>query len=126
MDDAGDDDVSLQFIEFRMPPPKELSDEERNTLIRSIMTSICETIEDEDEVHVPIEGGGTTELGILLLVRMVTRVALPPNEDGDGMQNAEKEEDDKASDAARMNILSKQEMARQAICDYVVKKFPSR
>ena len=126
MDDAGDDDVSLQFIEFRMPPPKELSDEERNTLIRSIMTSICETIEDEDEVHVPIEGGGTTELGILLLVRMVTRVALPPNEDGDGMQNAEKEEDDKASDAARMNILSKQEMARQAICDYVVKKFSSR
>lgn len=129
-DNLEEDDAGLQSIDFRMPPPQELSQEARDRLVRSSMLRICDTFEDQsirmDDPHLSIEGNGLSELGLLLLVRMVTRVAVPsPVRDRDPQEPLDNEPAD--NDVVNTsNILSYQDKARQTICDYVVKDFPSR
>lgn len=60
---------------------------------------------------------------MLLLVRMVTRVAEPPSEDiDDAMGDDVKGE----GQVAVHDFYARQDQLRQTLCDYIMSDFPSR
>ncbi|KAJ7155526.1 Symplekin tight junction protein C terminal-domain-containing protein [Mycena crocata] len=112
---------NMQLLDFKLPPPKALSDEERASLVRSSVSRIWDGSEDlksNGEALPPdsTQAGGhsPTEMWMLLIVRMVTRVIEPPSTTLD-------EEDEVASD-----FYDKQDRLRQTLCDYIMSDFPAR
>ncbi|KAJ7760455.1 Symplekin tight junction protein C terminal-domain-containing protein [Mycena metata] len=114
---------NMQLLDFKLPPPKELSDDERVALVRSSVARIWDGSEDlksNGEALPPdsTQAGGhsPTEMWMLLLVRMVTRVVDPPPadmEDGD--------------DSVVLNdFYDRQDRLRQTLCDYIMSDFPAR
>ncbi|KAJ3561803.1 hypothetical protein NP233_g9973 [Leucocoprinus birnbaumii] len=107
----------LQAIEFKLPPPKDLVEDERISLVTS---SVARIWTGADELPVDsLQAGGTSpsEVWMLLLVRMITRVAQPPVEE------------DAAEDSKELVVQDfylRQDRLRQTLCDYIMADFPSR
>lgn len=59
-------------------------------------------------------GHGTTEIWMLLLVRMITRVAEPPPPEEDEM------------DGTPHDFYVRQDQLRKTLCDYIMSDFPAR
>lgn len=59
---------------------------------------------------------------MLLLVRMITRVAEPPKEFG----GAAMEDNAESEDALEMDYYVRQDQLRQKLCDYIMADFPAR
>ncbi|KXN86580.1 Symplekin [Leucoagaricus sp. SymC.cos] len=109
----------LQAIEFKLPPPRDLVEEDRIGLITS---SVARIWTGADELPVDsLQAGGTSpnEVWMLLLVRMITRVAQPPAD-----ENLEEEEDSK--EQVVHDFYVRQDQLRQKLCDYIMADFPSR
>ena len=111
---------NFRAIDFKLLPPKDLSEEGRITLIKTSARRIWEGTSELRGDLVPADsmqaGGSTaTELWMLLIVRLVTRVAKPP------LELEETEEDKQLTD-----YYARQDQLRQTLCDYIMSDFPSR
>lgn len=111
---------NFRAIDFKLLPPKDLSEEGRIALIKTSARRIWEGTSELRGDLVPADstqaGGSTaTELWMLLLVRLMTRVAKPP------LELEETEEDNQVTD-----YYARQDQLRQTLCDYIMSDFPSR
>ncbi|KAJ6591683.1 Symplekin tight junction protein C terminal-domain-containing protein [Mycena vulgaris] len=113
---------NMQLLDFKLPPPKDLSEEERSSLVRSSVSRIWDGSEDlksNGEALTPdsTQAGGhsPTEMWMLLLVRMITRVVDPPPIIMD-----------ESDDVVVNDFFDKQDRLRQTLCDYIMSDFPAR
>ncbi|XP_006461965.1 hypothetical protein AGABI2DRAFT_206048, partial [Agaricus bisporus var. bisporus H97] len=106
----------LQAIEFKLPAPRDLPEDDRMELVTNSAARIW-TGADELPAD-SLQAGGTSpnEVWMLLLVRMITRVAEPPKEET-------AEEDMKEH---IQGFYVRQDQLRQTLCDYIMANFPSR
>ncbi|KAK7030720.1 mitogen-activated protein kinase [Favolaschia claudopus] len=114
---------NMQLLDFKLPSPKELSDEDRASLVRNSVARIwngSEDLKSSGEALPPdsTQAGGHSpgEMWMLLIVRMVTRVVYPPPsspEEGD--------------DSALVNdFYDKRDRLRHTLCEYIMSDFPAR
>ncbi|KAF8661382.1 hypothetical protein AX16_001475 [Volvariella volvacea WC 439] len=125
---AGDVDTittDLKLIDFKLPPPKELSEDERYHLIGGSLSRIWAGAEElkAHEISLPEGsqqvGQSATDMWMLLIVRMITRVAKPPLLPSDEEDFFEKEQ---PSD----EFYARQDQLRHTLCNYIMDDFPSR
>ncbi|KAF8909398.1 Symplekin tight junction protein C terminal-domain-containing protein [Gymnopilus junonius] len=119
--------TDLQLMDFKLPPLKEWSEEGRSSVVSSSVTRIWE---GATELHAMGEsippdssqagGHSASEMWMLLLVRMITRVAEPPPE----MEADETSDANKA--LVQQNYYLRQDKLRHTLCEYVMADFPSR
>lgn len=121
--------TNLQLIDFKLPPPKELDEDGRGQVIGGSIKRIWEGAEElklnGESISVDsTQAGGhsATEMWMLLLVRMVTRVTEPPRmvAEGDDMMDTED------SEVAVRDFYTRQDQLRQTLCDYIMSDFPAR
>lgn len=114
---------NLQLIDLKLPPPKEFSEEDRALLIRE---SVGRIWNGADELQFADQGpvGSGADMWMLLVVRLVTRVAEPPPTEEEQAELQKKEEEEGALVDA--NFYSHQDRLRQTLCDYVVQDFQAR
>jgi len=115
--------IDLGMIDFRHPPPRDLSEEDRTNVISKTLGRIWDGAEELRNGISPdsLQAGGNSgsELWMLLIVRMITRVAEPPP-DFNG---------DEAMEEAKVvlhDYYARQDQLRQTLCDYIMTDFPSR
>ncbi|KAG6866570.1 hypothetical protein C0991_002055 [Blastosporella zonata] len=115
--------AKLQLIDSTLPPPRDLSEEERTQQLRGAVKRIWDDVEElnVNGDALPVEstqagGHSPTEIWMLLIVRMITRVAEPPPEEDDAMEDSAPEHD----------FYTRQDQLRQALCNYIMSDFPSR
>ncbi|KAG5220755.1 Symplekin tight junction protein terminal-domain-containing [Salix suchowensis] len=76
--DVSPETLDLQLVEFKLPPPKDLDEEERITLLRvgvsRIWTGADEARQGADVTH----ADPAQDMWILLIIRMITRAAEQP------------------------------------------------
>ena len=107
----------LAPAEFRLPPPREFSDDERNAVVKNALGRISEGAKDLAPMDTDVAEG--TDMWMLLIVRLVTRVTDPttpgstPEKTDDGM--------DVVSE-----FYAHQDRLRQTLCDYIMADFPGR
>ncbi|KAJ7733250.1 Symplekin tight junction protein C terminal-domain-containing protein [Mycena maculata] len=113
---------NMQLLDFKLPPPRDLSEEERSSLVRSSVSRIWDGSEDlkSNGEALPADstqagGHSPAEMWMLLIVRMVTRVVDPPAAGPDG-----------GDDVAMDDFYDRQDRLRQALCDYIMSDFPAR
>ena len=113
---AGGIGGGLQMIDFKLPPPREFSEEDRDLLIRESVTRVW-TCGSEFA-----EGASSADLWMLLVVRLVTRLVEPPQDE------AERERMDESEGKALVdvNFYGRQDRMRQTLCTYVMEDFHSR
>lgn len=104
------------MIDFKLPPPREFSEEDRDLLIRESVTRVW-TCGSEFA-----EGASSADLWMLLVVRLVTRLVEPPQDE------AERERMDESEGKALVdvNFYGRQDRMRQTLCTYVMEDFHSR
>ncbi|KAH9945718.1 Symplekin tight junction protein C terminal-domain-containing protein [Amylocystis lapponica] len=108
MDTAPD----LPVVNFKLPPPKDLTLEER--------TASCADLAPDTASDTP--GSSAADMWMLLLVRLVTRVTdpVPRTTDEEGV-----EKEDVNMDAVS-EIQARQDRLRQMLCDYIMADFSGR
>ncbi|KAG0709256.1 Symplekin tight junction protein C terminal-domain-containing protein [Suillus ampliporus] len=114
--------LTLDLLDSKLLGPKELTDVERNALMRGSVGRIWDGTEElkaDSIVPSPWPGASPTDMWMLLIVRMITRVA---HLDGD--QRPEDGDATKVSQA--LDFYSRQDNLRQTLCDYIMADFPSR
>lgn len=114
---------NLQLIDFRLPPPRELSDDDRAALMKNSVARIWTESQDPD---VGIAGTSSTEMWMLLIVRMVTRVAVPPLDEEADSDDGTKKDHNMDEDALESDFFVRQDRLRQTLCDYIMADFPAR
>ncbi|KAG6891200.1 hypothetical protein C0995_008452 [Termitomyces sp. Mi166 len=114
--------TNLQLIDFKIPPPRELTEEERMQQLSSAVNRIWIGAGDLNAggEALPVEstqagGHSPTEIWMLLIVRMITRVAEPSPEDDEPMETTPEHD-----------FYARQDQLRQTLCDYIMSDFPSR
>jgi symplekin len=86
---------------------------------------IWEEAQDTTFVEQVASGGASaTEMWMLLIVRMVTRVATPPVDEEDTDKDAMEEHT--GDDALELDFYARQDKLRQTLCDYIMSDFPTR
>ena len=118
--------IDFQHVDFTLFPPKDLIEKERISLISNSITRIWSGAEElrvsgsgvlpESE---QAEGNSALEMWMLLLVRMITRVAEPP-------WNDESMDDSNQGQVVEQDFFSRQDQLRQTLCGYIMADFPSR
>lgn len=119
MEAEADIDITLDLQEFRLPAPKELSDNDRDGLVRSSMSRIWDGATELGTSH-EYRGDPAADLWMLLIVRLVTRVSEPPPEEPPDEENA------KPSVNSSSYIVMHQDRLRQTLCEYIIDDFPGR
>jgi len=121
--------INLQLIDFKLPPPNELTEDERMRLIGSSVKRIWGEAEDfkTNVESIPadsVQAGGhaATEMWMLLIVRMVTRVAEAPSISVGGDDTME----NLAQSGTVDDFYARQDQLRQVLCDYIMADFPAR
>ena len=115
--------ITLDLADFKLPPPKEPSEDDRLDVISTSLTRIWDGVDELRIGGLPLDplqstGISASELWMLLVVRMITRVAEPPPDfDGDGVDS---------KDFLQLGLYSRQDRLRQRLCDYIMADFPSR
>ncbi|THH09925.1 hypothetical protein EW145_g1681 [Phellinidium pouzarii] len=129
-----DVDEALRFADFKLPPAREVSEVERGLIVRSSMARIWDTCSEAGTTGEaalgmcqPGQGASSQDLWMLLLVRMITRL-VPPEEDGgdenENGVNGDKDVDKK--DSMEVDTVSRQELIRQILFNYIMTDFPAR
>jgi symplekin len=104
---------SLDLVDFKLPPPKELSEPDRLQLVQKTVERIWNNAQD-----------GSVEMWMLLIVRMITRVTEPPEEKETDIENVE--EGKEGEEGGEVDFYARQDRLRQVLCDYIMADFPSR
>ncbi|KAI0343250.1 hypothetical protein BDW22DRAFT_1356862 [Trametopsis cervina] len=118
-------DLTLDTGEFKLPPPKELPEEAREALIRGSLVRIWDGAKDLEVRDMSLDtldlpGMSPTDMWMVLLVRLITRVVDPA-------PPAPAEGEAKEDNAALISgIYSHQDRLRQTLCDYIMADFSSR
>jgi symplekin len=117
---------NLQLIDFKLPPPRELSVDERASLMKNSVFRIWKEGQAPDGAAPvePTRGASATEMWMLLIVRMVTRVAIPRPDKDEIDEEATKEQSE--DDALESDFFVRQDKLRQTLCDYIMSDFPAR
>lgn len=125
--DVHSEALNLQLVDFKLPPPKELAEDERTNLIASSIARIWDGAEELKTMGeaIPADssqagGNSAAEMWMLLLVRMITRVAEPPPTLGDDAM------DGSGDEMVVHDFYARQDQLRQTLCDYIMTDFPSR
>ena len=114
--------ITLDLADFKLPPPKEPSEDGRLNLISGSLTRIWDGA-DELRMGLPLDptqstGISASELWMLLIVRMITRIAEPPPDyDANSVDSKE---------LLQLDLYSRQDRLRQILCNYIMSDFPSR
>lgn len=104
--------LSLDLTDFKLPSPKDLTEVDRVILMQGVVNRICDGGEELQEAsHALPAGALSDDMWILLIVRMITRVADVP-------QNGEEEQ--------LPDFSSRQDKLREVLCNYIMVDFPSR
>jgi symplekin len=94
-------------------------------LLKNAVFRIWEEAQDTTSVElVASDSASAMEMWMLLIVRMVTRVAIPPVDEEDIDRDAMKEQTE--DDALESDFYSRQDKLRQTLCDYIMMDFPAR
>ncbi|KAJ7623311.1 Symplekin tight junction protein C terminal-domain-containing protein [Roridomyces roridus] len=117
------DSVIALLDDFKLPPPKELAEDERSALVRGSISRIWDSSEDLKSTGEALPpdstwagGNSPAEMWMLLIVRMVTRVVdAPPDLNADG-----------GDDVVTNDFYDRQDRLRQTLCDYIMSDFPAR
>ena len=118
--DVSEPSGSLQLIEFKLPPPRELEESERTSLIKTSLARVWTEAQDSnDGASIPASSGSSAEMWMLLIVRMITRVAPLPEASEESSRKDEGED-------AEPDLFARQDGLRQTLCDYIMSDFPSR
>lgn len=119
----------LQLADFKLPPPKNLSKDDRSSLVRGSFARIWEGAKDlapsdlSSEVAMDAPVTSAADMWMLLIVRLVTRVTDPaPHEAGEDASGKKEE----TSMEIVSDIYSHQDRLRQTLCDYIMADFPGR
>ena len=117
---AGGVGGGLQMIDFKLPPPREFSEEDRDLLIRESVTRIwtCGSEFAED--------ASSADLWMLLMVRLVTRLVEPPLDEAAVEAEKEKMDEPEGKALVDVNFYGRQDRMRQTLCTYVMEDFHSR
>lgn len=120
---------ALSLVEFKLPPPPALAEDERSALVSGSITRIWE---GADELRVmgqgispdSIQAGGNSasEMWMLLLIRMITRVAKPLTD----MDTNPDEATSNGDEVVENDYYTRQDSLRQTLCNYIMADFPSR
>ncbi|KAJ4494142.1 Symplekin tight junction protein C terminal-domain-containing protein [Lentinula lateritia] len=121
--------INLSLSEFKLPPPKDIVNiDDRIDLISKSITRIHEgAAEMQSSTNVSTDSdvtiGGPMDMWMLLVVRMFTRVAEPPDLDrsNDGEDTPMDNEEDKSTP-----LYERQDRLRRILCDYIMSDFPGR
>jgi symplekin len=110
----------LQMIDFKLPPPREFPEEDRDLLIRESVTRIwaCGSEFAED--------ASSADLWMLLVVRLVTRLMQPPLDEAAIETEKEKMDESEGKTLVDVNFYGRQDRMRQTLCTYVMEDFHSR
>ncbi|KAG1907771.1 Symplekin tight junction protein C terminal-domain-containing protein [Suillus fuscotomentosus] len=114
--------LTIDLTDSTLLGPKELTDIERNALMRGSVGRIWDGAEElkvDSAVTSQWPGTSPTDMWMLLIVRMVTRVA---HLDGDPSSASE----DGGDGETKVDFYSRQDNLRQTLCDYIMADFPSR
>jgi symplekin len=121
--------INLQLVDFKIPPPNDLAEAERMRLIGGSIKRIWDGAEDfkTNVESIPVDstqagGHAATEMWMLLMVRMVTRVADCPSIPVDGDDTMEGAVQSSSAD----DFYARQDRVRQILCDYIMADFPAR
>ena len=111
---------ALKFVEFKLPPPRELSVTDVDSTRKSSMTRIWNSSKDvvvsTDMVAGSLQEARSQELPMLLLVRMITRTTREQPEEKEEGKGEPMEVDDPPRD----------ERLRHVLFDYILTNFPAR
>ncbi|CCM02435.1 uncharacterized protein FIBRA_04534 [Fibroporia radiculosa] len=127
---ALDHEMDLAFdlhpADFKLPPPRDLTDDERNSIVRSSLGRIWEGAKDLAPSDMFSEASleelrtSGADMWMLLIVRLVTRVTDPVSSD-DLIEKKPEDLSDMVSE-----IYSHQDRLRQTLCDYIIADFSGR
>ena len=120
-------DLTLELQDFKLPAPKDLPEEARDALINGTLTRIWEgakELQAHDLSLDSFEGPGiaASDMWMLLIVRLITRVVDPTVLQKLARDESSMEEDDGLSS----ELYSHQDRLRQKLCNYIMTDFPSR
>ena len=117
-------DLTLDLEDFKLPPPKELPEEARDALINSTLVRIWEGSKDLQVDLAPEDSPGiaASDMWMLLLVRLITRVVDPSAIQQEAKQDESAEEDGTVSS----ELYGHQDRLRQILCDYIMADFSGR
>ena len=110
----------LQVVDFKLPPPKEFSEEDRDLLIRESVTRIW-TCGGEFA-----EYASSADLWMLLVIRLVTRLVEPPLDEAAIEAENEKMDESEGKALVDVNFYGRPDRLRQTLCTYVMDDFHSR
>jgi symplekin len=110
----------LQMVDFKLPPPREFSEEDRDLLIRESVTRIWTCGSDF------AESASSADLWMLLMVRLVTRLVEPPVDEATIEAEMEKMDESEGKALVDLNFYGRQDRMRQTLCTYVMDDFHSR
>ncbi|OJA10681.1 hypothetical protein AZE42_01046 [Rhizopogon vesiculosus] len=117
--------LTIGLIDLKLLGPKELTDEERISLMRGSVGRIGDEAEElnvDSAVSSQWPDASPTDMWMLLIVRMVTRVA----HFDDGLSEDGGDETKDSEDKKALDLYSRQDNLRQTLCDYIMADFPSR
>ncbi|KAL4250329.1 hypothetical protein ABKN59_005891 [Abortiporus biennis] len=127
-----DNEVDLTFDlgEFKLPPPKDMSNDQRDLIIRNSLVRLWEGAKDliptDFALDLETQGVSGADMWMLLLIRLVTRVADPaptPPDPGDEPMDTDSRE---VNSQLVSDIYAHQDRLRQTLCEYIMDDFPGR
>lgn len=110
----------LLSLEYQVPSPSVLGEEERAATVKSVVTRIWQSSGD---LAVGPQTGGR-DMWMLLLVRMITRVVDPDNGKGKEVNNSA--DADVEMDEDTVELYERQDRLRRVLCDYIMADFSGR
>lgn len=117
---AGGVGGGLQMVDFKLPPPREFSEEDRDLLIRESVTRIWACGSEF------VESASSADLWMLLVIRLVTRLVEPPLDEAAIEAEREKMDESDGKALVDVNFYGRPDRMRQTLCTYVMEDFHSR
>ncbi|EMD39061.1 hypothetical protein CERSUDRAFT_133852 [Gelatoporia subvermispora B] len=128
LDHEMDITADLQLTDFKLPPPKDWTSADRNAVVKNSLTRIWDGAKDLAPPEPAGElseapGSSASDMWMLLIVRMITRVTDPAqlSNDDDTPEKAEE-----PGSSAVSELYAHQDRLRQTLCDYIITDFPGR
>jgi len=112
-------------IEFQVPPPSVLGEEERVATVKSAATRIWQ---GSGDLAVGPQTGGR-DVWMMVLVRMITRVVDPVDSKGKAKADTTKapgEDADMEMDEEMVELYERQDRLRRVLCGYIMADFSGR